>query len=71
METYAAPKKESTAAPISAHVCYGQTAQWIKMPLGMVVGLGTGHIVLDGDPQRGTAPNFWPMSVVAKRLDRS
>jgi len=23
---------------------------WIKMPLGMEVGLGYGHTVLDGDP---------------------
>jgi len=46
----------------------GQTAGWIKMPLGMDVGLSPGHIVLDRDP----APrNFWPMSVVAKRLDGS
>jgi len=34
---------------------------------------GTGDIVLHGDPapppQRGTASNFRPMSVVAKRLD--
>jgi len=28
----------------------GQTVQWIKMKLGMEVGLGNGHIVLDGDP---------------------
>jgi len=48
---------------------------WIKMKLGMQVGLGPGHIVLDGDP--ATAPpkghslaNFWPISVVAKWLDR-
>jgi len=36
----------------------GQTAGWIKMPLGTEVGLGPGVIVLDGDPapQRGTAP---------------
>jgi len=37
------------------------------------IGLSPGDIVLDGDPalppQRGTAPNFRPMSVVAKRLD--
>jgi len=33
-----------------AHVYYGQTAGWIKMALGMEVGLGPGHIVLDGDP---------------------
>jgi len=37
----------------------GQTAGWIKLPLGTQVGLGLDHIVLDGDPdplQRGTAP---------------
>ena len=28
----------------------GKTAGWIKMKLGMEVGLGPGHIVLDGDP---------------------
>jgi len=28
----------------------GQTAGWIKMQLGMEVGLGPSHIVLDGDP---------------------
>jgi len=38
----------------------GQTVEWIKMNLGMQVGLGPGHIVLDGYPvplpQKGTAP---------------
>jgi len=29
---------------------YGQAVRWIKMPLGMDVGLGSGHIVLNGDP---------------------
>jgi len=42
------------------------------MPLGTEVGLGPGHIVLDGDPapiERGTeAPTFLPVSIVAKRL---
>ena len=28
----------------------GQTVRWIKMKLGMQVGLGPAHIVLDGDP---------------------
>jgi len=28
----------------------GQTVGWIKMKLGMQVGHGPGHIVLDGDP---------------------
>jgi len=41
----------------------GQTVEWIKMKLGTQVGLGPGHIVLDGDPapqpQKGDgAPNF-------------
>jgi len=46
----------------------GQTVGWIKMKLGVQVGLGPDHIVLDEDPgslpQRGTAPNFRPISVV-------
>jgi len=56
----------------------GQTVGWIKMKLSTEVGLGPGHIVLDGDPaplpkgaQPRTAPNFRPMSVVAKWLDGS
>jgi len=28
----------------------GKTVRWIRMPLGMEVGLGPGHIVLDADP---------------------
>jgi len=60
------------AAPqISAHVCFDQTAGWIKISLGTKVGLGPGHIVLHGDPapppKRGAAPNFRPMSIVTKR----
>jgi len=45
------------------------------MPLGMEVGLGPGHIVIDGDPgpPKGAQPprNFRPISVVAKWLDGS
>ena len=33
-----------------AHICYGQMAGWIKMPLGMEVGLTPGDFVLDRDP---------------------
>jgi len=33
-----------------AHVCYGQTAGWIKIPLGRDEDLGPDDIVLDGDP---------------------
>jgi len=45
------------------------------MKLGMQVGLGPGHIALDGDPgdpappQKVTAPNFQPMYVLPKWLD--
>ena len=49
-------------------------AGWIKMALRMEVGLGPGHIVLDGDPApppkrgwRTGAPNFRLMSIVIKR----
>jgi len=40
------------------------------MKLRTEVGLGAGHIVLDGYPafpKRVTTPNFRPMSIVAKR----
>jgi len=48
-------------------------AAWIKMPLGMEVGLGPGDFVLDGHtapPLKGgePLPNFRPISIVAKRL---
>ena len=64
----------SVLSVLSVTLVYcGQTVGWIKMRLGIEVGLGPGHIVLDGDPalpaQRGTAPNFRLMSVVAERLD--
>jgi len=53
----------------------GQTVAWMTMPLGTEVALDPGHIVFDSDlarlPKRGTVPNFQPMSVVAKWLDRS
>jgi len=55
----------------SARIYCGQTAGWIKMPLGTEIGLSPGHIVLDGDPAphgKGTAaPTFRPMFIVAKR----
>ena len=57
----------------SAHVCCGQTAGSIKMPLGTEVDLGPGDIVLDGHPALtyspskrggGTEPhNFGPCSM--------
>ena len=49
---------------------------WIKMKLGMQVGLGPGHIVLGGDPappspKGAQPPNFRPISVAAKWLHGS
>jgi len=60
--------KKGRSPQFLAHICCGQMAAWIKMPLGMEVG----HLVLDGDPAPAkvhSIPNFRPMSVVAKRLD--
>jgi len=55
------------------HVYCGQTAGWIKLVLGMVVGLSPGDFVLDGEPApspkrgEGPLPNFRLISIVAKR----
>jgi len=52
------PQKRVRAPQFLAHVYCGQTAGWIKTPLGMEVDLGPGHFVLDGFPaigERGTA----------------
>ena len=70
------PSTKGTQPKFLAHVCCRQMVGWTKMPLGMQVGLGPGDFVLDGDPalppQKGwRAPNFWPMLIVAKRLDGS
>jgi len=44
------PQKGGGAPKFSDHVYCDQTTGWIKMALGMEVGLGPRHIVLDGDP---------------------
>jgi len=54
----------------SAHFYCGQTAECIKMPLGMDVGLSPGDFVLDGDPvplpKKGVEPpNFRLMFIVS------
>ena len=59
-------EESGTTPPISAHVCCGQTAGWIKIPVGRDVELGPGDIVSDRDPlKRGTSPPLfgpclWP-----------
>ena len=63
----------SVLSVLSVTLVYcGQTVGRIKVKLGMPVGPGPGHIVLDGDsllPKGAQPPIFRPMSVVAKRLD--
>jgi len=45
------PQKGTEAPPqFSAHFYCGQRAGFIKMPLGMNLGLSPGDFVLDGDP---------------------
>jgi len=56
--------KKGRCPQFSAHVYCGQTAAWVKMPLGTEVDLGPGDIVLGGDltppSQRSSAapPHF-------------
>jgi len=71
MGTSSPPQKEHSS-PILAHVCCGQTAGWIKMPLRPRVRLGPGNIVLDGNPapppEGAQQPrSFRPVSIVAKQ----
>jgi len=42
--------KGNSPIQFSTHICCGQMAAWIKMPLGMELGLSPGDFVLDGDP---------------------
>jgi len=50
MGTQLPSPKRGCSPQFLAHICCGQMAGWIKMKLGMQIGLGPGHIVLDGDP---------------------
>ena len=59
------PSPKGHSPQFSANICCGQMAAWIKMSLGMELGLGQGDFVLDGDhappPQKGGgggAPKF-------------
>ena len=50
------PEKGAQHPQFSANGYFGQTAGWIRIPLGTEVGLGPGDIVLDGDqapPRKG------------------
>jgi len=68
----ARPPLKGHSPQFSANVRCGQTDGWTKMPLGMVVGLGSGDFVFDGDQKKAQHPTqFWPKSIVAKRLGGS
>jgi len=59
------PPKEQDPQ-FSVRICCGQMVGWIKIPLGMEVGLGPGNFVLDGNPapppQKGDgAPSSSPI----------
>ena len=63
-------QKRGTVPQFLVHVYCGQTAGWMKTPVGTEVDLGPGHIVLDwvrALQERGTValPSFRPMSIVA------
>jgi len=53
------PNRGDSSPHFSAHVYCGQMAGWIKMPLGMELGIGLGHIVLDGDPASPPKKKEW------------
>ena len=75
--TYPSQKGQSPLPNFLGHVRCGQMAGWIKMLLGMEVGLGPGDCVRWGTSsiQKGHSPppqkKNWPMSIVAKQLDAS
>ena len=56
------PKEAQPFPQVSDHICCGQMAAWIKMPLGMKIGLSPGDFVLDGDlalpSPKGDRPPF-------------
>ena len=49
MRTHLPKGKRHSSPCFSAHVYCGQTAGWIRIPLGTEVGLGPGDIVIDED----------------------
>jgi len=55
------PPLKEAQPQFSVHVYCGQTAGWIKTPLGTEVALGPGHIVLDEDPAPPRKGNSSPL----------
>jgi len=67
--------KGPSPTQFSVHIYCGQTAAWIKIPVGTEVGLSLRNIVFDVDsatPRKKGTPTLtqiWPTSIVAKWLD--
>ena len=68
--------KGAQSPQFSANVRCGQTTGWTEMALGMEVGLGPDDFVFELGTQlppeqraHPPPPSFWPMFIVAKRLD--
>jgi len=78
MGTQLPHQKRGQSPQFFAHVYCGQTAEWIKIPLGTEVGLGPGDIVLDGYPallEKGAqqpplfGPCLWPWSPISATVE--
>jgi len=71
----ASPPLKGHSPQFSANVRCGERTGWTKMALGMGLGCGPGNFVFDVDPAAPrtegtpTTTRFWPMFIVAKRLD--
>ena len=69
----ALPLQKGHSPQFTAHISCGQMAAWIKISLGMELGLGPDDFVLDGNPlllpKRGQSPQLSAHVYCAKRLD--
>jgi len=67
IRTQLTPSKKHSNPQFSVRVYCGQTAGWIKMPLGREVCLGPDDIMLDGEPvprlPKRIAPSQFPAYV--------
>jgi len=69
-DTAPLPKK-GQSPQFLAHVYCGQTAGWIKTPLGTEVDFGPGHFVLDGFPDIGERCTAAPLFLAHAYCDHS
>ena len=74
MGTQLSLPQRGTAYQFSAHICCNQMAAWIKMSLGMELGLGPGNFVIWGArfplPKRGPKPPKFSAHVYCGQMAR-